>query len=77
MFLNLRSGSLRRRWDKIKGCATATMLTNCHSCANNGRILNIRKRIPKFDVNEARSAPLIIKTIGFLIRTTDHTYNIY
>lgn len=34
MFLNLRSGSLRRRWDKIKGCATATMLTNCHTVAN-------------------------------------------
>ncbi len=35
---------------EIKGCATTTMLTNCHAEVNNGRLLNIRKRIPKFDV---------------------------
>lgn len=49
MFLNLRSGSLRRHRNEIKGCATATMLTNCHTDANNDRVLNIRKRIPKFE----------------------------
>jgi len=51
------------------------MLTNCHTDANYGRILNKPKRIPKFDAfGEARCA-YVNKGWCLPIRTTDYTYN--
>ena len=67
MFLNLRSGSLRRQSDKIKGCAIGLRLTFCHhryirestgqTLMGGGphirsHALIIRKRIPKFESSE-------------------------